>query len=255
VLGIDQDPEAVATGRAIGGKVRVEQGNFAELTRIVDRTGVGRPAAVLFDLGVSSRQLDQPARGFSYRRSGPLDMRLDPSGGRTAADLVNKQPEDEIARVLRRYGEEPAAARIAAAIVRARPLRDTLELAEVVRGAVGYQRRVHPARRTFQAIRIWVNRELEVLTEGLEAAIDLLVPQGRCVVISYHSLEDRTVKRRFAAGSKGCVCPPDLPVCGCGRTSELRVLTRRPLRPLPAEVAANPRARSARLRAAEKVAS
>lgn len=184
-------------------------------------------------------------------------MRLGPDGALTAADLVNGWDESRLVAVIRRYGEERHAVRIAAAIVAARPIGTTQELADVVRTAVPARdrRRAHPARRTFQAIRIAVNDELGALRDGLDAALSVLRPGGRLVVISYHSLEDRIVKRRFAAGATGCVCPPDLPVCGCGRSAELRLLTRRPVVPDEEEVAANPRARSARLRAVEKVAA
>jgi 16S rRNA (cytosine1402-N4)-methyltransferase len=255
ILGIDRDPAAVAQGPQKGQSVTVVQGNFADLISIVERTGMGRPAAVLFDFGVSSLHLDEPERGFSFRHRGPLDMRMDPAGDRNAADLINEAPVGELAAVLRRFGEEPAAARIARAIVAARPIRDTIHLAEVVAGTLAYQRRGHPARRTFQAVRIWVNRELEAIEQGVDAAIQVLPEGGRLVAISYHSLEDRIIKRRLAVGSQGCVCPPDLPVCGCGKAAELAVLTRRALRPRPEEVTSNPRARSARLRAAEKVAA
>jgi len=182
-------------------------------------------------------------------------MRLGPQGGLTAAEIVNEWEPARLAGVIRRYGEDPHAGRIAAAIVAARPLRDAEELAGVVAAALPARARrgAHPARRTFQAIRIAVNDELGALSAGLDAALSLLRPGGRIVVISYHSLEDRIVKRRFAAGAVGCVCPPDLPVCGCGQSASLRLLTRHPLRPGAEELAANPRARSARLRAAEKV--
>jgi 16S rRNA (cytosine1402-N4)-methyltransferase len=183
-------------------------------------------------------------------------MRLGDDDGLTADALVNGWDEGRLAGVIRRYGEDPHAGRIAAAIVRARPVRDTLELAGIIAAAVpAHARRgAHPARRTFQALRIAVNDELGALTAGLEDALSLLQAGGRVAVISYHSLEDRIVKRRFAAGATGCICPPDLPVCGCGRTAALRLVTRHPVVPGEAEVAANPRARSARLRVAEKVA-
>jgi 16S rRNA (cytosine1402-N4)-methyltransferase len=222
----------------------------------------GRPIGVLFDLGVSSHQLDTPRRGFSYRRAGPLDMRMGSPAGdnvepRSAADIVNRADRAELARIIRRYGEERFASRIADAIVAARPIGDTVRLAEVVAGAIPApaRRRGHPARRTFQAIRIAVNDELAALADGLDAAIDALAGGGRIVVIAYHSLEDRIVKRRLVAGSRGCVCPPELPVCVCDAAAELRLLTRKPLRPGVDEASANPRARSAVLRAAERIAA
>jgi len=211
---------------------------------------------VLLDLGVSSHQLDTAARGFSYRAAGPVDMRMDRSTGVAAADLVNELPSGELAIIFRRYGEERFARRIADAIAAARPITDTSHLAAVVAEAVPApaRRARHPARRVFQALRIAVNEELSVLDHGLDRAVDHLRPGGRLVVISYHSLEDRIVKRRITAGAAGCTCPPSLPVCGCGRTAELRSLARKAVRPGEPEVAANPRARSARLRAAERVA-
>lgn len=210
---------------------------------------------MLFDFGVSSHQVDTPGRGFSYRHDGPLDMRMGPDAPHTAAEIVNEWPEAELARVIRRYGEEPMARRIAAAIVVNRPLETTGQLSTVIAAAVPPRRAGHPARRTFQALRIVVNGEIEAVEEGLEQAISLVRPGGRVVAISYHSIEDRAVKQRFAHGATGCVCPPGMPVCGCGRTAELRILTRKPLRPSDAEVGSNRRARSAILRAAEKVAA
>ena len=254
VVAIDRDPEAA--GRAAGPRITFVRANYRDLSRVISDEEVPELAAALFDLGVSSRQLDKPERGFSYRERGPLDMRMGPDAGLTADDIVNTWDENDIGRIIRRYGEDPHARRIAAAIVRARPIQDTTELAEAVAGAVpaAARRKAHPARRTFQAIRIAVNDELAGLAEGLEAALAALRPGGRIAVIAYHSLEDRLVKRRFVAGAAGCVCPPDLPVCGCGHTAELRLLTRRPIRPGADEVDRNPRARSARLRAAERVA-
>jgi 16S rRNA (cytosine1402-N4)-methyltransferase len=256
VIGIDRDPAAGVAAAGLGDRLRFVIGNFRRLDDLVRGVGCDEIDGAVFDLGVSSHQLDVGDRGFSFHRRGPLDMRLGPDSSLTASDVVNGWDEVRLARAIRRFGEERHAARIAAAIVAARPLADTQELADVVSAAVPARdrRRAHPARRTFQAIRIAVNDELGALGDGLDAALSVLRPGGRVVVISYHSLEDRIVKRRFAAGATGCVCPPDLPVCGCGRTAELRLLTRRPLVPGEEEVAANPRARSARLRAAEKVA-
>ncbi len=248
VLGIDRDPDAEGALR----------GNFRDLARILEEQGIDRIAGILFDLGVSSHQLDQPERGFSFRKPGPLDMRMGPDAATEAGTLVNTLSERALADLIRRYGEERFARRIAAAIVAHRPVADTTELAEIVKAAIPAATRRsggHPARRTFQALRIAVNEEMEALREGLDAGLSALEPGGRCVVISYHSLEDRIVKRRFAEGAQGCTCPPDLPVCGCGRTAELRILTRKSLTADPDEVAQNPRARSARLRAVEKVAA
>ncbi len=211
---------------------------------------------MLFDLGVSSPQLDRPERGFSYRHDGPLDMRMDQRQARTAADVVNRYDEGELARVLAEYGDERFARRIARAIIAARPLSRTTELAEVVRSAIpapARRRGGDPARRTFQALRIEVNGELDALGPALDAAVDELVPAGRCVVLAYHSGEDRIVKDRFRqAETGGCTCPPNLP-CVCGAQPSVRLLTRGARKPSPAEVARNHRAQSARLRAVEKL--
>lgn len=254
VIGIDRDPEAVANGAAIG--VRVIEANFSEVGEVAASSSVN-PAAILFDFGVSSHQFDRPERGFSYRNDGPLDMRMGPDAPTTAAEIVNEWPVDDLTRIIRRFGEEPMARRIASAIVDARPLESTSRLADVVAGSLPQARRRagHPARRTFQAIRIAVNSELEAIESGLDGAIEALEPGGRVLAISYHSLEDRLVKRRFVAGAEGCTCPPGLPVCGCGNTASLRILTRKPIRASEAEVQSNKRARSALLRAAEKVAA
>ena len=255
LLAIDRDPDALENARELG--VAAVQGNFAELQRLVSDHIEEPPAAVLFDFGVSSHQLDQPERGFSYHDEGPLDMRMGPDAGVTADEIVNQWPEDELARIIAEYGEDRLARRIARAIVRARPIDSTARLSTVVAEATpaALRRAGHPARRTFQAIRIAVNAELEAIASGLDQAIELIRAGGRVVAISYHSLEDRIVKRRFAAGATGCVCPPDLPVCGCGRSAELRVLTRKPIRPTAEEVESNRRARSAILRAAERLAA
>ncbi len=255
LVGVDRDPEARANAAAIGTEVLA--GDFADLDDLLDGAGVAEIHGLLFDFGISSRQVDDPERGFSYRLDGPLDMRMDPTRGTSAADLVNTADVRELTRILRDYGEEPLAARIARAIADQRPFERTLELAKAVSEAVPAARRRagHPARKTFQALRIAVNGELESITTGLDAGLGRLAVGGRCVAISYHSLEDRIVKRRFAAGAAGCVCPPDLPVCACGARPALRVLTRKPIVPSETEIAANPRARSARLRAVEKVAA
>jgi 16S rRNA (cytosine1402-N4)-methyltransferase len=236
------------------------KGNFGDLDRLLADAGLAHVDAFLFDLGVSSPQLDLPDRGFSYQEDAPLDMRMDPNaGGMTAADVVNTYAEADLARIIRDYGEERWASRIAAFITAARAHRDlatTGELVELIKNAVPAAARrggPHPARRTFQALRIEVNRELDVLERGLEAAIRWLSPGGRIVVISYHSLEDRIVKRVFANATGACTCPPDLPVCTCERTPVLRIVTRRAVTPTAEEIEANPRARSAKLRAAEKV--
>jgi len=270
VLAIDRDPD-VMSRVPVDTRFRFVSGNFGDLDQVLaaretrvwirERTARdshgGGVAGVLFDLGVSSHQLDQPGRGFSYHHAGPLDMRMGPDASISAADIVNGFDADELADIFRRYGEERYARRIADRIVRRRPFSTTVELADVVADAVpaAARRQRHPARRVFQALRIAVNEELVSLARGLDLAIDSVGPRGRVAVIAYHSLEDRIVKRRFVAGAAGCVCPPDLPVCGCGQVSELRLLTRKPARPTPEEVEANPRARSARLRAVERVAA
>jgi 16S rRNA (cytosine1402-N4)-methyltransferase len=255
VVAIDRDPEALANASGLG--VITAQGNFADVDRLVAGVTDEPVAGVLFDFGVSSRQLDEPGRGFSYRKDGPLDMRMGPDAPYTAAEIVNEWPVDRLADVIYRYGEEPLARQIARAIVAGRPLESTSKLSTVVAAVIPAARRRagHPARRTFQAIRMAVNDELEAVETGVDKAIEILRPLGRVVAISYHSLEDRIVKRRFNRGATGCICPPDLPVCGCGNSAELRLLTRKPIRPGAEEIEANNRARSAVLRAAEKVAA
>lgn len=253
VIALDRDPDARPT--TPDRRVSFHLADFRSLDRPLEQEGVDDLAGAVFDLGVSSHQLDMGERGFSYQRPGPLDMRMGEGAERTADDIVNRGDEAEIVRIIRDYGEERFARRIAGAIVRNRPIRDTAHLADVVAGAVppGPRERPHPARRTFQAIRIAVNDELEALADGLDLALRVLRPGGRIVVISYQSLEDRIVKQRLAAGARDCVCPPEFPVCACDRVAELRVLTRRPETPTASEVVANPRARSARLRVAERI--
>jgi 16S rRNA (cytosine1402-N4)-methyltransferase len=213
---------------------------------------------ILFDLGVSSMQLDRPERGFSYASDAPLDMRMDTAAEFSARELVNEASERELTKIFRQFGEERYAKQIARAIARRRrerPFERTSELVETIKAAIPAPARFgdgHPARRVFQALRIAVNEELEELAEALPAAVDMLRPEGRLAVISFHSLEDRIVKRFFRDQERGCICPPDLPICGCGREPVLRVLTRRPIRPTADELEANPRATSARLRVAAR---
>ncbi len=264
LLGFDLDPAAVARVRRrlerFGDRVVVVQGSFADLERLVRWEGFAPADGVLLDLGLSSFQLAAPERGFAIREPGPLDMRFNPEPGTpTARDLLASLSTDELADLLRRYGEEPFARRIARAIVaqRARhPLETTADLAALVERVVGRQRgRVHPATRTFQALRIAVNRELEALEQALPQAIEVLAPGGRLAVITFHSLEDRIVKRYFSGLASPCVCPPDLPYCVCGRKPVARLVTRHGIRPVTSEVERNPRSRSATLRAVEKLAA
>ena len=260
LVGIDRDPEALEASRLrlepLRHRIRLVHDDFARLTAVLERLGIASVRGVLLDLGVSSPQLDSARRGFSFRHEGPLDMRMDPTKRLTAHDVVNVYGVEELTRVIRTYGEERFAARIARAIDRARPIESTGALADVVKGAIPAPARRtggHPARRTFQALRIEVNDELRALEAVLPAAVDALEAGGRMAVISYHSLEDRRVKRFINEQARGCVCPPDFPVCRCGAEARLRVLTRRPVRPTEDEIADNPRASAAKLRAAERI--
>ena len=264
VLGIDRDPEALAFARRrlarFGDRFVALHGDHRDLVEVLSAAGVNVVDAVLADLGISSRQLDDPARGFSFSVDGPLDMRMDPAaGGPSAADLVASLDADEIAGVLARWGEEREARRIARAIVAERerdPIVGTRRLADIVERTLGPHARrfkIHPATRTFQALRIAVNRELEGIPAFVEGAVALLRPSGRLAVISFHSLEDRAVKRAMRDLAHRCVCPPGLPVCACGREDVVRILTARPVAPAEDEVRANPRARSAKLRAVERL--
>lgn len=261
LVGLDRDDAALALAgerlARFGARVTLRQANFDRLDEVVTPAVAGAAiSGVLFDLGVSSMQLDEPARGFSYRGDGPLDMRADRRQATTAADVVNGYEERDLARVLARHGEERFARRIARAIVAARPLTTTGRLAEVVKEAIpapARRRGGHPAKRTFQAIRIEVNGELVTLGAAIDRAISLLVPGGRCAVLAYHSGEDRIVKERLVeAATGGCTCPSGLP-CACGAVPQARLVWRGARRPGPDELAANPRSESARLRAAEKL--
>jgi 16S rRNA (cytosine1402-N4)-methyltransferase len=261
-IAIDRDPTVrpyfESFRRSAGVAARFLRGEASVILGQLADNGVGADA-ILFDLGVSSMQLDRPERGFSYATDAPLDMRMDPRADESAADLVNDASERELTRIFRSYGEERYARQIARAIGRRRrerPFERTGELVETIKNAIPAPARFgdgHPAKRVFQALRIAVNDELGELEEALPAAVDMLRPGGRLAVISFHSLEDRLVKRFIRDLARGCVCPPDFPVCRCGREPELRPLTRRALRPSAEEVAVNPRAGSARLRAAVKV--
>ena len=266
LLGLDADQAAIARCQErlerFGERATLRQVNFEHIAEVAGATGFEPAHGILFDLGLSSFQLADDDRGFSFRSTGPLDLRFDASRGRPAADLLHDLDEADIARILRTYGEEPHARRIARAVVeqrRQRPIQTAADLAALVERVVptprGGRRRTHPATRTFQALRIAVNRELDVLPLALQAAVDLLRPGGRLVVLAYHSLEDRIVKRFMAAERHGCICPPQIPVCVCGRAPRLRAVGPTPGFPSEAEIAANPRARSARLRAAERLAA
>ncbi len=268
LLGLDVDPVAlnIASERLStfieSGQVRLVQSNFERLDEVAQSEGFEEVDGVLLDLGVSSMQLDTAERGFSFRAEGPLDMRLDPRNPTTAADLVNTLPEEELANLIYKYGEEPASRRIARRIVEARSkeaITTTAQLESIVYRALGgkvagrSRNPIHPATKTFQALRIAVNRELEVLEKGLEAAVGVLKPGGRLAVISFHSLEDRIVKLFIRQEQKGCICPPEYPVCMCGRKPRLKVVNSKPIEASQEEARRNPRSRSARLRLAEKV--
>lgn len=266
LIGIDQDDMALAAARTRlasevpGVPLKLLKGNFGDLDELLCRAEVPGIDGILFDLGVSSPQLDIPGRGFSYHEDAPLDMRMDPGNNPlNAAEVINTYNEADLARILRVYGEEKFADKIAREIVRRRqlnPIETTGELVEAIKAGIPAAARRHghhPARKSFQAIRIEVNHELDVLERGLEAAVRWLNPGGRICVISYHSLEDRIVKHVFQERSRGCTCPPELPVCMCGNVPTLKVLTRKPLVATTEEVERNPRARSAKIRVAERL--
>jgi len=260
VIGLDQDGKALEAAAAglgpFGDRVTLFRARFDHLREVIDELDHPKVTGVLFDLGVSSPQLDHADRGFSYRNDGPLDMRMDQRQLLSAADVVNTYEERELVRLLHDNGDERFAARIAAAIMAARPIEGTSRLAEVVRDAIpaGARRRGgHPAKRTFQALRIEVNHELEILAASIDDAIDLLAPDGRIAVLAYHSGEDRIVKARLhSAATGGCSCPAGMP-CVCGAQPSVRLLRRGAMKPTPAEIEANPRAESARLRSAQKL--
>ncbi|MBQ3090587.1 MAG: 16S rRNA (cytosine(1402)-N(4))-methyltransferase RsmH [Oscillospiraceae bacterium] len=262
LIGIDQDLAALeAAPRRFGeylDKVTLVHDNFRNIPRILDSMGLAGVDGVLLDLGVSSPQLDDGSRGFSYMQDAPLDMRMDQTQSLTAAEVVNTYGEEELRLILSRYGEERYSPRIASAICRRReqrPIETTLELVEVIRSAMPPQalrEKQHPAKRSFQALRIAVNDELGAIADTMEAVIDRLNPGGRLCVISFHSLEDRIVKTAMAQAARGCTCPPEFPVCVCGNQPKVRLSPRKPILPSKAELEENPRARSAKLRVCER---
>ena len=257
VLSIDADPNAVARVRErlqpFGHRSVVVQSNFRDLAAIARNTGFYPADGILLDLGLSSDQLEQEARGFSMMTDQPLDMRFDPAQETSAAALVNTLPEGELADLIYAYGEERLSRRIAKAIVYSRPIESTAQLAQIIERAVGRRGRLHPATRTFQALRIAVNDELGALADALPQAVALLRPGGRLAVISFHSLEDRIVKQFVQREAQDCICPPQVLVCQCHHTASLRPVTRKPVEPSAEEIARNPRSRSAKLRVAERV--
>ncbi len=259
LIGIDRDPDAIkaATARLAPYNAKVLHGNYSEIESLAHSEGVEKVDGVLLDLGVSSHQLDTLERGFSYHGDAPLDMRMSQEGA-TAADLVNTLPHEELSRIMFEYGEEKFSRRIADEIIRRReikPIETTSELADIITTAVPakFRREKNPCKKTFQAFRIAVNCEFEHLNKGLDDAFELLKPGGRLCVITFHSLEDRIVKQRFASFCKGCICPPDFPQCVCGKTPRGKLVNRKPIEASPEELEANIRSRSAKLRIIEKI--
>ncbi|HPC73178.1 MAG TPA: 16S rRNA (cytosine(1402)-N(4))-methyltransferase RsmH [Syntrophales bacterium] len=263
LIGIDEDDDALSESEkalhAFGGRKILRKGNFVDVDRILAGLHIGPVDGLLLDLGVSSHQLDRAERGFSFSSDAPLDMRMDRRRKVCAADLVKSLPEKELAKIIRDYGEEAKAVRIAGAIAARRkvaPIETTSELASLIAktvGASGRRGKIHPATRTFQALRIAVNEELENLHGTIVRSVPCLKKGGRFSIISFHSLEDRIVKNTFRSLEKGCICPADLPLCRCGREPQLKVLTKRPVTPGPGEIEENPRSRSAKLRTAERI--
>jgi 16S rRNA (cytosine1402-N4)-methyltransferase len=266
VFGFDRDRSALEVAdrqlAKFGERVHLLHLSFDQLSQAAKSYQIPPVDGILLDLGISSMQLEQPERGFSFQLDGPLDMRMNPATGQSAADLVNHLPENELANLIYRYGEEPKSRRIARAIVRARPVYRTVELAQIIAKAVPARRisgrrrkrgkaKIHPATRTFQALRIAVNDELGALERALPQAVQLLKPKGRLAVISFHSLEDRIVKKFFKREAQDCICPPEQPVCICRHKSTIHIITKKPITPSLSEIDANPRARSAKLRVVE----
>ncbi len=258
LLGIDADPEAIKIAKArlsaYSGSALLINENFVNLQAICSKHNFSPVHGILFDVGLSSLQLNGSNRGFSFQHEAPLDMRLSPNQEVTAADIINTSSESELVQLIKTYGEEGRSHKIAHYIVKERPLKTTLQLVRTIEQAIGGRRgRIHPATRTFQALRIAVNHELERLEAALKQAINLLGFEGRLVVISYHSLEDRIVKQFMQQESKDCICPPSIPICICGHTARLKLINKKVITPSPEEVRLNPRSRSAKLRAAERL--
>jgi 16S rRNA (cytosine1402-N4)-methyltransferase len=257
LLGIDADPGAIKAARerfrGSRDSILIVNDNYANLQSICGKYDFFPVHGILFDLGLSSLQLNGGGRGFSFQHDAPLDMRFNPTQKTTAADIVNTTPEAKLANIIRTYGEESQSHRIARSIVNERPVETTGQLARIIEKAVGRRGRLHPATRTFQALRIAVNHELEHLEAALDQAVDLLGYEGRLVVITYHSLEDRIVKQFMQREARGCICPPGTPTCICGHTPSLRLVNKKVIIPTAAEIRANPRSRSAKLRAAERI--
>ena len=259
VLGIDLDPRSLEAAQSrlteFGERFISAPGNYADMARLSAEKGITSVEGVLLDLGFSSRQVESPGYGLSFQMDEPLDMRYDPQGPLTAEEIVNTYSERELGQLIRRYGEEPRGMSIARAIIKDRPVATTGQLAAVIGTVLGRRpgQRVNPATKTFQALRIAVNDEFSNIERGLDAAVGLLAPGGRLVVITYHSLEDRMVKSFFVKEAATCVCPPGLPVCTCGQTPRLKIINRRVIKPSDEEVRSNPRSRSAKLRAVQRI--
>jgi 16S rRNA (cytosine1402-N4)-methyltransferase len=258
LLGLDRDPHALALAAErlseFGTRASLHQASFAEIDEVARKSNWQNVDGILFDIGLSSMQLEDSSRGFSFRLEGPLDMRFDPAQSLTAEELVNTTSEQALTNIISKYGEEPRARTIARTIIAARPLTSTLQLADVIKRTTKRPKRgIHPATRTFQALRIAVNDELDALERGLAAAVSLLAPGGRIVVIAFHSLEDRIVKQFFRQESQDCICPPESLECRCGHKAELRIITKKPIRPDDEEIQRNPRSRSAKMRVAERI--
>jgi 16S rRNA (cytosine1402-N4)-methyltransferase len=258
LLGIDADPESIEISRHRLGNYTKDivliNDNFSNLEMICKENGFIPVQGILFDLGLSSAQLDNAERGFSFQQYGPLDMRFDPAQETTAADIVNTFSEKDLTEIIKSYGEERYSKRIARYIVNSRPINSTTQLVDIIKEATGgYRTKIHPATRTFMALRIYVNRELENLSTALKQTINCLSHGGKLVVISYHSLEDRIIKQFMLTESKGCICPPSLPVCQCGHEASLRIVTRKVITSSQSEIKTNPRSRSAKLRVAERL--
>lgn len=263
LIAIDQDEDAIAAASArlapLGERAYVVRSNFSKLEEVLEHCGIEQIDGLLLDLGVSSYQLDEAERGFAYTSDAPLDMRMDRRVAKTARDVVNTYSEEELKRILFTYGEERYSGRIARAILNARekaPIETTAQLADLIKGAIPAAAREgghHPAKRSFQAIRIEVNGELDVIVPAIEAAVSYMRPGGRIAIITFHSLEDRIVKQAFARLASGCTCPKNLPICVCGKKPLVRVVSKKPILPSPTELEQNPRSRSAKLRVAEKI--